>query len=72
MWWWRVVLVVMALLGLLLQVTQGARYRKPPFNGSIFGKRGAPFTLDDAPPMASVCRVALEACAAWLPDTDQE
>ncbi|KAK3909202.1 Neuropeptide SIFamide [Frankliniella fusca] len=56
----------------LLAGPAAATFRKPPFNGSIFGKRGAP---DQARSMAEVdttantmnalCAVATEACNGW-------
>ncbi|XP_044007549.1 SIFamide-related peptide [Aphidius gifuensis] len=55
-------------------------YRKPPFNGSIFGKRSGTMTEQDLTnlaidivdsevmnrAMSSMCEMASETCNAWL------
>ncbi|KAF4528692.1 hypothetical protein B566_EDAN015505 [Ephemera danica] len=40
-------------------------YRKPPFNGSIFGKRSEPEAAGRT--LAALCEVAAEACSVWFP-----
>ncbi|XP_014245894.1 SIFamide-related peptide [Cimex lectularius] len=46
-----------------------ASYKKPPFNGSIFGKRtGPPTDYETAgKALSTMCEIASEACAAWFP-----
>ncbi|KAI4500493.1 hypothetical protein M0802_004455 [Mischocyttarus mexicanus] len=55
---------VVAILGF----TVAAGYKKPPFNGSIFGKRSN--TESDAEvanrALSAMCEIASEACNAWL------
>ncbi|XP_045483513.1 neuropeptide SIFamide [Harmonia axyridis] len=42
-------------------------YRKPPFNGSIFGKRGAAVEYEATKALSAMCEIASEACQAWFP-----
>ncbi|XP_024214831.1 SIFamide-related peptide [Halyomorpha halys] len=46
-----------------------ASYKKPPFNGSIFGKRAGPPTDYETAgkALSTMCEIASEACAAWFP-----
>ncbi|GJQ87296.1 hypothetical protein Trydic_g14320, partial [Trypoxylus dichotomus] len=48
-------------------------YRKPPFNGSIFGKRGTSIDYDNGAgkALSSMCEIASEACQAWFPSQDK-
>lgn len=44
-----------------------AGYRKPPFNGSIFGKRGSINDLEGSPKvLQAMCEIASEACQQWF------
>ncbi|XP_069688186.1 neuropeptide SIFamide [Periplaneta americana] len=56
---------------LLLAEFAAATYRKPPFNGSIFGKRGNAADYDGAgKALSAMCEIASEACSAWFPQAD--
>ncbi|XP_071533380.1 FMRFamide-related neuropeptides [Panulirus ornatus] len=71
----RVVVAMAVVLVLLAALTDpvAAGYRKPPFNGSIFGKRSGPDALyEPGKALASACQVAVEACAAWFPGPDKK
>ncbi|XP_065167928.1 neuropeptide SIFamide [Atheta coriaria] len=49
-----------------------ATYRKPPFNGSIFGKRGLNQDYDAAgKTLSAMCELASEACQAWFPQQEK-
>lgn len=53
---------------LVVAVYAEAGYRKPPFNGSIFGKRSVAMAGDyDVANRAltAMCEVASETCTAW-------
>ncbi|XP_042240505.1 FMRFamide-related neuropeptides-like [Homarus americanus] len=70
----RVVVALALVLVIVAVLTDpvSAVYRKPPFNGSIFGKRAGAdpreYTVfEPGKGLASVCQVAVEACAAWFP-----
>ncbi|KAL2713350.1 SIFamide-related peptide [Vespula squamosa] len=58
------IFLVVAILGLTVE----AGYKKPPFNGSIFGKRSN--SESDAEvanrALSAMCEIASEACNAWL------
>ncbi|KAK6619835.1 hypothetical protein RUM44_006234 [Polyplax serrata] len=56
---------------LLVDVVQ-ATYKKPPFNGSIFGKRANSITDYDTAgrTLSSLCEVAVEACSFWFPQLE--
>ncbi|EDV57030.1 neuropeptide SIFamide [Drosophila erecta] len=63
-------LLVTILVTAILLGSSEAAYRKPPFNGSIFGKRNS---LDyDSAKMSAVCEVAMEACPMWFPQNDSK
>ncbi|XP_075218077.1 neuropeptide SIFamide [Lycorma delicatula] len=63
--------IVICFLVLALLVLTEATYRKPPFNGSIFGKRGNVAEYESASKaLSSMCEIASEACAAWFPVPD--
>ncbi|XP_021939351.1 neuropeptide SIFamide [Zootermopsis nevadensis] len=68
----RVVATCVLLLAvLLLAEFATAAFRKPPFNGSIFGKRGSPTDYDGASKaLSAMCEIASEACSAWFPQMD--
>ncbi|XP_017837343.2 neuropeptide SIFamide, partial [Drosophila busckii] len=63
-------LVTIIVAAILLRSSEAA-YRKPPFNGSIFGKRNAQ-DYDNAKAMNAVCEVAMEACQGWFPQNDSK
>ncbi|PZC84830.1 hypothetical protein B5X24_HaOG203820 [Helicoverpa armigera] len=42
-----------------------ATYRKPPFNGSIFGKRGVVEYDSTGKALSALCEIAAETCQAW-------
>ncbi|XP_055532231.1 neuropeptide SIFamide [Wyeomyia smithii] len=61
-------LVLVVLLVLALSTTTEAGYRKPPFNGSIFGKRNGN-SIDyegNAKVLSTMCEIAAEACQSWF------
>jgi len=72
----RMVVAVAVVLVVLALLSDGvsAGYRKPPFNGSIFGKRSGAETAMYEPgkALASACQIAVEACSAWFPGTDKK
>ncbi|KAK9301408.1 hypothetical protein QLX08_006232 [Tetragonisca angustula] len=63
----RLVFTIIAVL-FVLAVTVNAAYRKPPFNGSIFGKRSNTITDYEitSRAMSSICETVSETCNAWL------
>ncbi|XP_076625135.1 neuropeptide SIFamide [Colletes latitarsis] len=63
----RFVLAIVAAL-FVLAVAVDAAYKKPPFNGSIFGKRSSTITDYDITgrAMSSICETVTETCNAWL------
>ncbi|KAF3419994.1 hypothetical protein E2986_11804 [Frieseomelitta varia] len=58
----RLVFTIIAVL-FVLAVTVNAAYRKPPFNGSIFGKRSNTITAE--PCLRSAKRSAKHATPGW-------
>ncbi|KAG5890203.1 hypothetical protein JTB14_028745 [Gonioctena quinquepunctata] len=64
--------VAIVLLGVLIS-TSDAAYRKPPFNGSIFGKRaGTSNEYDNAgKALSAMCEIANEACQSWFPTQEK-
>ncbi|XP_029049212.1 neuropeptide SIFamide [Osmia lignaria lignaria] len=67
----RFVLAIVAAL-FVLAISVDAAYRKPPFNGSIFGKRSSTITDYEitSRAMSSVCESVTETCNAWLARQD--
>ncbi|KPI96616.1 FMRFamide-related neuropeptide [Papilio xuthus] len=65
-----VVFCLIAMIICLITPTEG-NYRKPPFNGSIFGKRGN--TENDATEraMSALCEIASETCQMWFSQTSE-
>ncbi|XP_058829457.1 SIFamide-related peptide [Topomyia yanbarensis] len=61
-------MVLVFLLVLTISTTTEAGYRKPPFNGSIFGKRsGNSIEYEgNAKVLSSMCEIAAEACQTWF------
>lgn len=54
---------------MLFTVMEGAEagYRKPPFNGSIFGKRGNSLEYEaGTKALQAMCEIANEACQQWF------
>ncbi|XP_037043605.1 neuropeptide SIFamide [Bradysia coprophila] len=62
-------LAVCILLVLVMPSMCEAAYRKPPFNGSIFGKRGNNNDYDSGgkASLSSMCEIVVEACQSWFP-----
>jgi len=58
-------LPLLLLLLCLLQVAAAGPYRKPPFNGSIFGKRSHGAAAPGQHHHAALCRAAMQACGGW-------
>ncbi|CAB3241954.1 unnamed protein product [Arctia plantaginis] len=54
-------------IGVALCVLQDveATYRKPPLNGSIFGKRGIVEYDTTGRALSALCEIATETCQAW-------
>ncbi|XP_058459867.1 SIFamide-related peptide [Malaya genurostris] len=61
-------LLFVLLLVLTISTTTEAGYRKPPFNGSIFGKRnGNSIEYEgNAKVLSTMCEIAAEACQTWF------
>ncbi|KAL7648197.1 UNVERIFIED_CONTAM: hypothetical protein RMT77_000100 [Armadillidium vulgare] len=50
-----------------------AGYRKPPFNGSIFGKRSdTPSYADQEETFETMCRLVLNVCTNWFPEREKK
>ncbi|XP_044265653.1 neuropeptide SIFamide [Tribolium madens] len=65
------VCIVVIILASWIEMTE-ATYRKPPFNGSIFGKRGATIEYDSASKaLSAMCEIASEACQTWFPTQEK-
>ncbi|XP_074032130.1 neuropeptide SIFamide [Leptinotarsa decemlineata] len=64
--------VAVLILGVLISVSDAA-YRRPPFNGSIFGKRtGTSNEYDNAgKALSAMCEIANEACQSWFPTQEK-
>ncbi|XP_015596587.1 SIFamide-related peptide isoform X2 [Cephus cinctus] len=64
----RVILTIFAVLATVAVLSVNAAYRKPPFNGSIFGKRSSTVTDYEVTGRAltAMCEVASETCSAWF------
>ncbi|XP_076230550.1 neuropeptide SIFamide [Nomia melanderi] len=67
----RIVLAIVAVV-FVLAITVDAAYRKPPFNGSIFGKRSSTITDYEitSRAMSSICESVAETCNAWVSRQD--
>ncbi|NP_001124358.1 SIFamide precursor [Bombyx mori] len=55
----------MFLVIILTLATIEATYRKPPFNGSIFGKRNNVENDSSGRAIAALCEITTETCQAW-------
>ncbi|XP_060517751.1 SIFamide-related peptide [Cylas formicarius] len=66
------ILIVLSVLFYMFSVTE-ATYRKPPFNGSIFGKRSGLNTEYEAASKAlsAMCEIANDACQSWFPSQEK-
>ncbi|XP_055921245.1 neuropeptide SIFamide [Eupeodes corollae] len=62
-------LVAFLVAAILVESTEAA-YRKPPFNGSIFGKRNS-VEYDNGKALTAMCEIALEACQTWFPQENK-
>ncbi|RZF46793.1 hypothetical protein LSTR_LSTR012016 [Laodelphax striatellus] len=67
----RYCLALCILVSIILALADAA-YKKPPFNGSIFGKRGSTIIEYEnaGKALSSLCEIASEACSAWFPLPD--
>uniref|UniRef100_A0A1E1WXS9 Putative fmrfamide-related neuropeptide-like protein n=1 Tax=Amblyomma aureolatum TaxID=187763 RepID=A0A1E1WXS9_9ACAR len=64
---WRAVLTLCTLLLLAVMTNMAcAAYRKPPFNGSIFGKRSRG-DLNNADIKYAMCEAVWDTCSQWFP-----
>ncbi|KAG6459095.1 neuropeptide SIFamide [Manduca sexta] len=60
-----IIAVLMFAVALCILETAEANYRKPPFNGSIFGKRGNVEYDSAGRALSALCEIAAETCQAW-------
>ncbi|CAH0765104.1 unnamed protein product [Bemisia tabaci] len=65
--YFRAVLVLLFLMHISLTTA-----RKPPLNGSIFGKRVSTIEYDVGKTLSAVCEVAVEACSSWFPEEENK
>ncbi|XP_076377141.1 neuropeptide SIFamide [Megalopta genalis] len=67
----RIVLSIVAIF-LVLAISVDAAYRKPPFNGSIFGKRSNAIVDYEFTNRAisSICESVVDTCNAWVSRQD--
>ncbi|KAJ8965936.1 hypothetical protein NQ317_009709 [Molorchus minor] len=68
--------VVMLLICAFISAAE-ATYRKPPFNGSIFGKRTGNSVNNNeydsaSKALSAMCEIANEACQTWFPITQEK
>nr|CAH7720714.1 unnamed protein product [Callosobruchus chinensis]CAH7722245.1 unnamed protein product [Callosobruchus chinensis] len=61
--------LALAIFSVLVSAS-GAAYRKPPFNGSIFGKRTNEID-GTSKALSAMCEIASEACQTWFPVQDK-
>ncbi|XP_018346526.1 PREDICTED: SIFamide-related peptide [Trachymyrmex septentrionalis] len=63
----RLILTI-AVIMVAFVISANAAYKKPPFNGSIFGKRSNTVTDYEITTrgLSAICEVASETCTAWL------
>ncbi|CAK1593436.1 unnamed protein product [Parnassius mnemosyne] len=63
----RVVFALCFIIVIICLITPNeANYRKPPFNGSIFGKRGNIEYDTTGKAMSALCEIASDTCQAWF------
>ncbi|CAG2057610.1 unnamed protein product [Timema podura] len=64
-------MILNAVLFALSQTVMAANYRKLPFNGGMYGKRDTNLDFDGTgKALSSMCEIAFEACAVWLPQPE--
>nr|E2ASG4.2 RecName: Full=SIFamide-related peptide; Short=SIFa; AltName: Full=AYKKPPFNGSIF-amide; Flags: Precursor [Camponotus floridanus] len=58
----------LAIVAIIFAFSVDAAYKKPPFNGSIFGKRSNTMTDYEftSRALSAICEVASETCTAWM------
>ncbi|KAI9578100.1 neuropeptide SIFamide [Glossina fuscipes] len=64
-------IVILSVMAAVMLTSTEAAYRKPPFNGSIFGKRNN-VEYDNAKAFSAMCEIAMEACQSWFPQADSK
>ncbi|XP_013114449.1 neuropeptide SIFamide [Stomoxys calcitrans] len=64
-------LIIAFIVAVVLLQSSEAAYRKPPFNGSIFGKRNS-IEYDNAKAVTAMCEIAMEACQSWFPQPESK
>ncbi|KAK0163059.1 hypothetical protein PV327_006770 [Microctonus hyperodae] len=68
----RAIILAVGIVVLVVTLCVEGAYKKPPFNGSIFGKRSS--TVSDyeviGRALNSMCEAASETCNAWLMHQD--
>ncbi|XP_014236915.1 SIFamide-related peptide isoform X2 [Trichogramma pretiosum] len=68
----RLTLFLLAIF-VIMSVNANAAYRKPPFNGSIFGKRANSISVDydmTNRAMDAICEIARDNCNTWYTRQD--
>ncbi|XP_014203251.1 SIFamide-related peptide [Copidosoma floridanum] len=68
----RFMFVLFVVVAVAILDVSSAAYRKPPFNGSIFGKRANTITDYDVASRAmdAICEIARDNCNAWYSHQD--
>ncbi|XP_067634422.1 neuropeptide SIFamide [Eurosta solidaginis] len=66
-----IITFVAFILAVIMSGFTEAAYRKPPFNGSIFGKRNS-LEYDNSKAVTAMCEIALEACQTWFPQGESK
>ncbi|KAM7344690.1 neuropeptide SIFamide isoform 1-T2 [Cochliomyia hominivorax] len=64
-------IVIAFIMAVVMLNSSEAAYRKPPFNGSIFGKRNS-VEYDNAKAVTAMCEIAMEACQSWFPQAESK
>ncbi|CAG9766532.1 unnamed protein product [Ceutorhynchus assimilis] len=71
----KLAIVLIATTFLLVLTPAEANYRKPPFNGSIFGKRSGGIGNNEydtaSKTLSAMCEIATEACQSWFPSQEK-
>ncbi|XP_078053707.1 neuropeptide SIFamide [Augochlora pura] len=67
----RIVFAIVAIF-FVLAISVDAAYRKPPFNGSIFGKRSNTMTEYEFTnrALSSICETVVDSCNMWVSRQD--
>ncbi|XP_018327726.1 neuropeptide SIFamide [Agrilus planipennis] len=69
-------LLVITLYSMVFESAEGT-YRKPPFNGSIFGKRTSASGVvtgdyeNANKAISAMCEIAVDACSTWFPSQEK-